>query len=246
MVSATRAPAGPVGAIAATRARPRRIVLASSSERRAAALREQAVPFTQLTPSVDERRRRGEVPADYVRRVAATKCEAGVKARRGAIVIAADTTVVLHDGTFLHKPQTTRQAAITLRRLRGGSCLALTGLAVGSSIPGRVLFVSSVVTSKVTFRQFDDAELRWYVGTGEPLEKAGAFGIQGLGAALVASLAGCYSNVVGLPLCELNLILGLVGPEGALPALSCSHPDGSPCPRLEGGRSEQRWLWRSE
>ena len=120
---------------------------------------------------------------------------------------AADTVVVL-DGEVLGKPARRQDAVATLLRLAGRDHLVLTGLALAS--PGEGVY-SAVSTTRVTFRAFDEALARRYVSTGEALDKAGSYGIQGLGSALIASIEGDYFTVVGFPVPELMRLLERAG-----------------------------------
>lgn len=143
---------------------------------------------------VDESVLPGEQPAAYVARVAAAKVAAFPDAEA---VLAADTSVVLGD-LILGKPTDAEDAAAMLRRLSGQTHAVLTGVSLRA---GRRQ-ATRVFTSRVRFRALSAHEITWYIGTGEPFDKAGAYGIQGLGAALVDRVHGSYSNVVGLPLRE--------------------------------------------
>jgi septum formation protein len=136
----------------------------------------------------------------YVERLAVAK--AAAVARHGELVIAADTTVEV-DGAILGKPLDGVDAARMLRLLSGRVHRVHTGVAVG----GR----SVVVTTEVRFAELSEADIAWYVGTGEPVDKAGAYAIQGAGGAFVAGIDGSASNVVGLPLVELIELLRVAG-----------------------------------
>jgi septum formation protein len=115
----------------------------------------------------------------------------------GAVVLAADTEVVL-DGRLLGKPRDAADAIRMLRQLRGRQHEVITGLALVEA-GGRAREQTEVVVSRVTMADYSDTEVEAYVATGEPFDKAGAYAIQGLGGRLVASVDGCYTNVVGLP-----------------------------------------------
>jgi septum formation protein len=143
-----------------------------------------------------------------VARLALQKARA-VAARRGAgIVLGADTVVVV-DGQALGKPSSSSDAAAMLRRLRGRVHEVTTGLAVVDAATGREAV--RTVTSRVAMRPYSDAEIDAYVATGEPLDKAGAYAIQGAGGTLVAGLEGSRTNVVGLPLSATAALLELFG-----------------------------------
>lgn len=144
---------------------------------------------------VDETPRPGEPPGDYVLRLAREK--AAATARPGELVLAADTTVVV-DGEILGKPRDGEDARRMLRRLAGREHEVLTGIALDE--PGRERRASGVEVSRVRMAPLAEGEIAWYVATGEPMDKAGAYAIQGLGALFVEAVFGNYSNVVGLPI----------------------------------------------
>ncbi|MEQ1872684.1 MAG: nucleoside triphosphate pyrophosphatase [Ilumatobacteraceae bacterium] len=169
------------------------IVLASGSPRRRELLEQIGLTFTVVTPDVDESPRPGEDPIAYVGRVALDKVNAVVVP--SAVVIAADTTVEL-DGEIIAKPVDLDDARVMLRRLSGRTHAVHTGVALRRGDR----CVSATVTSLVTFVTLSDAGIEWYVATGEPLDKAGAYAIQGAGAVLVHTVEGSVSNIIGLPL----------------------------------------------
>jgi septum formation protein len=183
--------------------------LASASPRRATLLEQIGVPYQRLTPpDIDERVRADERPDDYVRRMAREKARVG-RQRAGddaGVVLAADTAVVLGD-VPLGKPADDTEAAAMLRRLSGEQHRVLS--AVGLYGPGQ--YRDTLVETRVLFLELSDELINAYVATGEPRDKAGAYGIQGLGAVLVAALEGSYTNVVGLPLTELRPLLDWAG-----------------------------------
>jgi septum formation protein len=150
----------------------------------------------------------GESPADYVERLAREKALAIAKAEPRAVVLGSDTTVVL-DGAILGKPGSVEEAEAMLTRLSGQTHQVMTGIAVAAGQQCR----SDRVITEVTFRVLSRGEIRAYVATGEPMDKAGAYGIQGLGGVFVAHLKGSYSSVVGLPLYETARLLSHVGYE---------------------------------
>jgi nucleoside triphosphate pyrophosphatase len=188
----------------------RKIYLASKSPRRKELLRQAGIAF-ELLPlrmhplerrDVDETPLADEAAQDYVLRIARLKAEAAMRimvTRRLAhrLVLAADTTVVLN-GAILGKPEDARDAAAMLTRLSGQTHEVLTAIAVANTEKVE----SALSRSEVTFRKLDEAEIRQYVESGEPLDKAGAYAIQGGAAIFVAHLSGSYSGVMGLPLFE--------------------------------------------
>jgi len=176
------------------------VVLASGSPRRHELLRQIGVTFETRVPDADETPHVGESPVDYVRRVALAKAAAS-PAGTDELVIAADTTVDV-DSSILAKPADAFEAASMLRRLSGRSHLVHTGVSVSYGDRSS----TEVCTSSVEFVTLDEATVGWYVATGEPFGKAGAYAIQGAGAALVSSVTGSVSNVIGLP---LHLVIDL-------------------------------------
>lgn len=179
----------------------RRLVLASGSPRRREILTALGLGFDVRPPDVDETVRPGEGAVAAARRLAEHKASA-VEAEPGDLVIAADTIVVL-DGDLLGKPTGPNDAADMLGRLGGRSHEVITGLALRLGAETR----SVAALTTVTFRPLDLAEIAAYVATGEPLDKAGAYGIQGFGSALVERIEGDFFNVMGLPVPALLALL---------------------------------------
>lgn len=170
------------------------VVLASGSPRRLELLRRLGVEPTVRPADIDETPRPGEAPADLVTRLAAAKAR-DVDAAPGELVVAADTVVAV--GTrVLGKPRDRDDAARMLGELSGRVHHVLTGVAVRLGDASHV----DVATTRVTFRLLDPREIAWYVATGEPDDKAGAYGLQGAGAVLVEGIEGSDTNVIGLPL----------------------------------------------
>jgi len=180
------------------------VVLASESPRRRQLLELLGLTFEVSPSDLDETWRNGEPPAAHAERLAREK--AAARARPGAVVIGADTIVVV-DGTILGKPRDAAGAGAMLRRLAGREHDVYTGVAVAYG--GRT--ASGVRRTTVTFRALDDATIAAYVATGEPLDKAGAYGIQGYGAVLVERIDGDYFTVMGLGLGLLVDLLVKVG-----------------------------------
>ncbi len=172
-----------------------RVILASASPRRRELLGLIGIPHEVLPADIVETPEQGEPPVAYVERLAREKSAAVAGLDPEALVIAADTTVVL-DGTLLEKPRDAAEAALMLRHLAGRTHTVFT--AVACSRHGRV--VSGVEAVSVTFRQLTDDIIASYVRTGEPMDKAGAYGIQGYGATIVERIDGDYFAVMGLAL----------------------------------------------
>ncbi len=186
------------------------VVLASASPRRREILGTLGVDFEVDAADVDESRRPGEDARRYVARTAAEKAhtvaERRGSARRGEVVLAADTTVVV-DGVLLAKPADDEDARRMLELLSGRTHEVST--AVVALAPSRA--VERVVTTSVTFRALDRATIDAYLEHGEHRDKAGAYGIQGLAMGFVTHLVGSYTNVVGLPAAETLELLGAAG-----------------------------------
>ncbi len=181
------------------------LVLASASPRRKALLAHLGLPFEVDPASTDESVRAGEPPAVYVRRVAQEKAALVARRHAGALVLAADTTVVL-EGRILGKPETPAEATQMLQRLSGMTHRVLTGVALAGVAQGEVL-----VETEVEFRPLQAAEIAWYVQGGEPMDKAGSYGLQGAGGLFVRAIRGSASNVVGLPMVETVALLERAG-----------------------------------
>jgi septum formation protein len=203
------------------------IILASGSPRRRLFLEGLGLDFAVEIADVDETVRPGETPAVFVRRLAQAKAAAVAAAHPEAWVIGADTVVVLA-GAILGKPADPADALAMLTRLAGRTHEVWTGFAV---IRGSAVAVIREVRTEVTFVGAVEAVLAAYVATGEPLDKAGAYGIQGPGGVLVERIDGSYSNVVGLPMAELVAELLNLGAIAPVPGPE-SRPDASRKPIL--------------
>jgi septum formation protein len=174
-----------------------RLILASASPRRRELLANAGWNFEVIPSAVDEAPLAGESPENYARRVARHKAlDVASKLPPGCIVLGADT-VVVSDGEILGKPRDPADAVRMLRILSGVSHRVITGVCLARP-PAEVLALTHE-TTRVTFRALDESEIADYVASGEPLDKAGAYGIQGLASKFVTRIEGCYFNVVGLP-----------------------------------------------
>ena len=185
------------------------LLLASASPRRRELLERIGLPIEVHPADVDERVHDGESPPAYVARVARAKAIA-VARRSDRWVLAADTTVTL-DGAILGKADTVDEAARMLRLLSGRTHQVLTAFVLLGEREGETRMREGLVSSDVAMIDFDAATLADYIATGEWRGKAGAYAIQGIGAALVASVRGSVTNVVGLPLVEVVAALREVG-----------------------------------
>ena len=174
------------------------VILASGSPRRRELLTLIGVAHTVIPANIDETLLAGETPEGHVERLARDKANAVAAGRESALVIAADT-VVVRDGVVMGKPRGAAEAEAALATLAGRSHIVLTGMACATN--GRL--VSSVERVTVKFRDLSAEEIREYVATGEPLDKAGSYGIQGKGATIVERIDGDYFAVMGLSLVRL-------------------------------------------
>ncbi|HUL04329.1 MAG TPA: Maf family protein [Gemmatimonadales bacterium] len=170
------------------------IVLASGSPRRRQLLEMLGMPFRVVLPEVDETRAAGEPPETYVVRLARAKAQAVAAREPGSLVLGADTTVEVR-GQVLEKPSSADEAAAMLAKLQGRTHHVLTAVALARD--GRIEHALDV--TDVTFRPLDKATIDDYVATGEPMDKAGAYAVQGKGAVLVDWIRGDFFGVMGLP-----------------------------------------------
>lgn len=187
-----------------------RLILASASPRRRALLQEAGVAFDAIAVDVDERPQAGEAPDVYVQRLAQEKAMAGRAQHAGALVLGADTTVVIGQ-EILAKPADDADAARMLERLSGRAHEVLTGVALIGSGADRV----AIDRTRVWFKPLTTDEIAQYVATGEPRDKAGAYAIQGGAAAFVERIEGSYSNVVGLPMAIVLQLLREAGVDAS-------------------------------
>lgn len=184
-----------------------RLILASASPRRAELLESAGFTFEIMAADVDETPRKGEAPGLYTQRVARDKARQVVRSVEvaGAVVLAADTEVVV-EGRILGKPSDSGHAGEMLRLLSGRDHDVLTAVVVSAGGLERI----EVVTTRVHVVPLTPREIDWYVASGEPMGKAGAYAIQGLGARFIDRIEGSWSNVVGLPLDRVHRLLGEV------------------------------------
>ena len=174
---------------------PGRIVLASASPRRAELLRAAGIDFDVQPVNVDETIATGESPSEYVSRLAEAKARLVYERDVRRIVLAADTAVVV-DAHILGKPLDETDASRMLRMLSGRTHEVLTAVSVFH--PGQIVD-TRVDATTVEFATLSDTDIDWYVSSGEPMDKAGAYAVQGLASRFVTQIEGSYSNVVGLP-----------------------------------------------
>jgi len=179
------------------------LVLASASPRRQELLRNAGIPFTVQAANIDETPRPGESPRDCAERLARKKALAVFQTRQQDYVLGADTIVVV-EGAILGKPRDTNDAERMLRMLSGRTHSVITGVCLTRAAASDRLQVASKAetvseTTLVTMCQISDREIRAYVATGEPMDKAGAYAIQGMASRWIERIEGDYCNVVGLP-----------------------------------------------
>ncbi|HEV7843345.1 MAG TPA: Maf family protein [Pyrinomonadaceae bacterium] len=180
-----------------------RLLLASQSPRRAEILRSVGWPFETFAVEIDESLRAGESPISYVERLALEKAVAAARLKDAPLVLGADTTVVV-DGEIMGKPESQEDARRMLRRLRDRWHEVLTGVALvtrtGEAVTeDRMRQTVAHERTRVRFGPMTEHEIKWYVQTGEPADKAGAYAVQGYAALFIEEIEGDYWNVVGLP-----------------------------------------------
>jgi len=193
-----------------------KLILASKSPRRSDLLEQAGLKFSIIPSDFDESSVTMSDPESYVRTLAKSKAIDISKQHPDSWVLGADT-IVLIDDRILGKPGSEDEARSMLKQLSGKTHRVITGYCLCCQTKNDI--VSETVTTNVRFKILRDAEIEWYIQTGEPFDKAGAYAIQGIGTFLVQSINGSYTNVVGLPVCEVMEFLikkGLVelNPEG--------------------------------
>lgn len=178
------------------------LILASRSPRRAELLTAAGIAFEVLAADVDETPLPNETPGAYVERLAIEKAKAVLRLRPAARVLGADTTVTI-DNEILGKPVDDADAARMLRKLSGKPHFVHTGVALASAQG----ITSAIDTTRVWFDTMTDEDISWYIATGEPVDRAGAYAIQGFASRFIPRIDGSYSNVVGLPVAMVSSIL---------------------------------------
>jgi len=176
------------------------LILASQSPRRRYLLEQAGIEFSVIPSSFDENSVKPSSPDVYVRQLAESKARDISEQYAGSWVIGADTIVFI-DGNILGKPDSRGEARSMLERLSGKTHQVLTGYCICCHSIGRLF--SDVVKTEVRFKKLTAREIDWYINSGEPFDKAGAYGIQGIGTFLVRRINGSCTNVVGLPVCEV-------------------------------------------
>lgn len=187
---------------------PMKFILASASPRRRELLASIGLAFDVKPSNVPEVRQDGEAPEEYVARLSRDKANALAAQHPNDWIIAADTTVLLGD-ELLEKPVDAQDAARMLATIAGKTHIVYTGVTLENASRG--YRDTRVAESEVRMLPLDAREIEWYVRTGEPLDKAGAYAVQGIGAMFIDSIHGSYTNVVGLPLATLFQMLRKAG-----------------------------------
>lgn len=176
------------------------LILASKSPRRRYLLEQAGLAFSVIPSDIDETAVSISSPESYVRVLSEAKADNIAGKYPEKWVIGADT-IVLKDGVILEKPRSRAEARVMLKKLSGEIHFVFTGYAICCKTKNRKF--SETIKTEVLFKNLTDEEIEWYIHTEEPFDKAGAYAIQGLGTFLVKSINGSYTNVVGLPVCEV-------------------------------------------
>ena len=205
------------------------MILASASPRRRELMERLGIPFRVIASDEPEPVDASLAPRAQVAALAERKARAVASRRQRGLVLGADT-IVVRDGVLFGKPEDDVAAARMLRALSGRTHTVATGIALVDAATGSTR--SSAVLTSVTFRPLSGADIASYIATGEPRDKAGGYAIQGLGARLIAGFDGCFTNVVGLPLCETARLLRYSGMDLVHAHPVCTLPNGEICPRL--------------
>jgi septum formation protein len=205
-----------------------RLVLASASPRRSELISKLNIPFDIRESGVEEEEPSAISPWKAVQKIASQKALAVAHGLEEKVVLGADT-VIDDDGILVGKPTDSHDAVSILQALRGRVHRVLTGVSVIDTRSGQGS--QRTVSTIVRMREYSEEDIHAYVASGEPMDKAGAYAVQGAGGRLVASVEGCYNNVVGLPLCEVVRLLIPFGFPFDGEQAHCMMPNGTPCPR---------------
>jgi septum formation protein len=197
-----------------------RLILASKSPRRYELLKQVGLEFDVIPSRIEEDFVKGESPRRHVLRLAEAKALDVGNRHPDRWVVAADTIVYV-DHSILGKPKSREEARKMLRRLSGKEHRVLTGFSVHHL--GRAKGDREAVQTVVKVKKLTQAEMEWYIETGEPFDKAGGYAVQGMGSFMIESIKGSYANVVGLPICELIQMLSRLGAITFPPTLSLPH-----------------------
>lgn len=187
----------------------KKIILASGSPRRKELLDLTGLKYQVITPNVDEKQIPEEAPRDHVKRLALEKTISVAANNPEDVVLGCDTVVILNGRTILGKPRSKKDAKDMLIRLAGREHTVLSSVAAVWHRKGKQRVVT--VESRVRIKQLEDWEINWYLDTGEPMDKAGAYAIQGRGAIFIEGIVGSHTNVIGMPLMETVMLLRSFG-----------------------------------
>ena len=177
-----------------------KFILASASPRRIELLRLMGLAFDVMPSAIEENSCPGETPREHVLRLSGQKALAIARSHPRAWVLGADT-IVLIDGEILGKPESAADARGMLGKLSGREHRVFTGFSI--TAPDQGIVIRDAVESSVLFKKISQSEMDWYLGSEEPYDKAGAYAVQGMGAFFIREIRGSYTNVIGLPLCEV-------------------------------------------
>ncbi len=203
------------------------LILASASPRRRELLALLGLPFTVASADVNEGAMEGEPPGVMVMRLSLAKARQVARDRSCGWIIAADT-VVVSDGRILGKPANQSEATAMLQRMRGQPHVVYSGVVLWNAATGR--YASDLAETQVWMRDYSDEEITRYVASSDPLDKAGAYGIQNCDFHPVSRVEGCYASVMGFPLCHLYRLLRRWGRSlPATPAAACRAFTGHDC-----------------
>ena len=189
--------------------RRKKIILASVSPRRKELLDLTGLKYQVITPSVEEKQLPEEAPRELVKRLALEKAVSVAANNPDDVILGCDTIVVLNGKTILGKPRSKKDAKDMLTRLAGKEHTVLSGVAAVWHRKSKQRVIT--VESRVRIKQLEDWEINWYLDTGEPMDKAGAYAIQGRGAIFIEGIVGSHTNVIGMPLMETVMLLRSFG-----------------------------------
>ena len=210
-----------------------RVILASQSPRRRELLALTGLDFAIVATNVDETQQPGEDPAHYVRRLSQEKARAAARQIDGEALIVAADTIVVDEGEVLGKPETAEEAAATLRRLRGQIHHVITAVTLLHTT--RSQMITDACRSPVVMRGYSDVDIADYIASGDPFDKAGAYGIQNDAFHPVVDFTHCFANVMGLPLCHISRMLRTLDLDTSLDVpMSCQAGIGYTCPVYDG------------
>lgn len=209
----------------------KKIILASGSPRRKELLTSLGLPFQVITSGASEDIDLSLPPEEIVKQLGEIKAQAVAKnLKEDALIIGSDTTISF-EGKILGKPKDKEEARSILSMLKNNIHQVFSGIAIVDNQTQKV--VSGFVATNIKMKNYSDNEMDKYISSGEPMDKAGSYAIQGEGGKLVEEIDGCYNNVVGFPLCKLTELLAHFDIVISKKECPCKLPSGSPCPRCK-------------